>query len=351
MAIVAVPVAIDLTPVVLAAVGGYLFGHQFHTAPPPKPPTPPPVPPPVYVPIRNPYTITTATGGVMPVSVAIPIEGQAVYINPLPGFTTLTWDDVENYIQIQAAQNLYQPSTDPLTRARQAAIWATNLSSIGTKVMGGYINLAIDYANDAVTTAQLNMYAAMLPVLQDQLALHIALQGQGQYAYSAVAQLDNQISAVAQQSLAGLNNGLKYALQTIPQWATQEIFWPLETQIFQIEAQVQQLQRTPSGLTTQQVQVMIDNGIAPILALLPALAARLQALEDQARTCVDTMCADYGPGTDFNKFTKLFDFAKLLALAVEIAALNEHAAEYIARTAVSIGAQPARDLVGVWFGI
>jgi len=351
MAIVAVPVAIDLTPVVLAAVGGYLFGHQFHTAPPPKPPTPPPVPPPVYVPIRNPYTITTATGGVMPVSVAIPIEGQAVYINPLPGFTTLTWDDVENYIQIQAAQNLYQPSTDPLTRARQAAIWATNLSSIGTKVMGGYINLAIDYANDAVTTAQLNTYAAMLPVLQDQLALHIALQGQGQYTYSAVAQLDNQISAVAQQSFAGLNNGLKYALQTIPQWATQEIFWPLQTQILQLESQIQHIPHTQPGLTTQQVQHMIDNSLIPVVGFVTALETRLQKLETQAKTCVDQMCQEYGPGTDFNKFSKLFDFAKLLLLAAEIAALDEHAAELLARGAVAVGEQPARDLVGAWFGI
>lgn len=113
------------------------------------------------------------------------------------------------------------------------------------------------------------------------------------------------------------------AQQNAEQWATQNIFDPVYSELLKVQPAIDASIKAnnPTILAAAQSQVnILHDLIAPTIAGAAALATQANSWIDD---CGEPMCEAMGPKTDLGKLLKALSIATDLALLAELTNLNE----------------------------
>lgn len=109
--------------------------------------------------------------------------------------------------------------------------------------------------------------------------------------------------------------------------ANREIRIPLEHQVTQLQAQIEQLQRTIDAHIGTVAKAAAAVAIAPTVARVAQLASQLSKIQTETTECTEPMCEVVGPKSDWGKLLKRFGPTAIWAMLAAIAASDPHAVE------------------------
>lgn len=234
------------------------------------------------------------------------------------------WSDVNSYTATQIQAKTPDLNTaQPVTGQQVAnAIAATSGETI--KALSGFFNQLTDLevSNKTDTNAQIEAvkvatYTELIKTWQriqvDEDVLAGVLQVE-------IPKLQGSIADTRDAALVAAENAVKLSQQ----WATDNIFKPLEEKIAQLQAsstaQVQQLRSDVPNIIKEVVPTL---GLATI-ASVATVATQVSTLVAEDEACVQPMCDTMGPATNLGKLLKALNIAADAALLAELLGMNEH---------------------------
>lgn len=243
---------------------------------------------------------------------------------PLPGLPTdflgkgviPTYHDLWNWIDGDAGKSTPDVKSSDDTILDRAVNAAKAIAGSATRALGSLVNDAVDYTQATAST-----------ILDDLSYVWSTLQDQIDYLDAAVYTSFAHINHIEQISLPNIEhdvatlgdntwNLVGHAVQSVEEWATDNIYDPLHENIGQVAAAIPVWSEGAYERAKDYTDQAVDGLGINVLKQLVPLTLAVQALQTESEDCVQPMCEVMGPKTDLGKFLKG------LKLATELAALT-----------------------------